>query len=181
MSSAGRRLSQAEGWGRGRRLALVVTVAFGLVVLGAVTAGLWSATADQVDGPAPPELAGLRLTGSVVGPEAIAQVDELHGTEIEIVDAWIGHYEQGGTVWVGQASSVAKARELLDDMVLRIGEGESPFQGLTRQEFQGMPVYRVRDDRQAHFFYQTGTQVVWLAAPPGAEDAFLAEAVREVS
>ncbi len=166
---------------RGTGLALIVTLVFGLLVLVAVGAGLWSATADQETSPAPTELAGYRLVWSVVGPQAIAEVNSLHGTDIDIVDAWIGHYQEGGAVWVAQATSEAKAREMLDEMVLRIKDGGSPFRGLTRREFQGMPLYSVRDARQAHFFYQSGVQVVWLATPPGAEEAFLAKALDEVS
>jgi hypothetical protein len=159
----------------------MVTLVFALILAVSVATGLWSATADQEAGPAPTELAGYRLLDSVTGSEAVAQVNELHGTDIDIADAWIGQYQQGGTVWAARASSEAKARELMDDMVLNIEDGGSPFWGLTRQEFQGMPLYSVRDSRQVHFFYQIDAQVVWLAAPPGDEDAFLAKAVREVS
>ena len=173
-------LSQGEK-GRGGSLVLIITLVFALVLALSVASGLWSATADHDTTPAPAELAGFRLIGSMAGPEAISEVNELHGTEIEIVDAWIGHYQQGGTVWVARAASELKARELLDVMVLGIEEGSSPFKGLTQQDFQGMPLYTVRDARQIHFFYQIGAQVVWLAAPPGAEDAFLAKAVNEVS
>jgi hypothetical protein len=143
--------------------------------------GLWSVASDQEVSPAPSELAGYRLVGSVVGAEAIADVNELHGTEIDVVDAWIGHYQQGGTVWAATATDESKARELLDEMVFGIEGGGTPFSGLTRQELQGMPLFRVQDARQVHFFYQTGAQVVWLAAPTGGEEGFLAETIREVN
>ncbi len=174
-------VSQKEGRARGRGWVLVVSLVFGLVLAVSVASGLWSATADQKTSPAPTELAGYRLIGSVTGQEAIAQVNGLHGTDIDIVDAWIGQYQQDGTVWVARAGSEVKAEELLDDMVRRIDDGGSPFWGLTRQEFQGMPLYSVRDASQVHFFYQIDTKVVWLATPPGDEDAFLAKAIREVS
>ncbi len=167
--------------GQGKSLAFLITLVFAILVALSVASGLWSATAGQDTTPAPAELAGFRLIGSVAGPEAIAEVDNLHGTEIEIVDAWVGQYQQGGTVWASWASSEVKAQELLDIMVLRIQEGNSPFKGLTQRDFQGMPLYTVRDARQIHFFYQIGAQVVWLAAPPGAEEAFLAKVVHEVS
>ncbi len=169
-------------WGRdqGNAKILVVTVLFAVLVAGAVATGLWSAAANQASTPAPRELAGYQLVQAVVGPEAIDEVNRLHGTDIEIIDAWIGFYEGGGEVWVSRASDEAKARELLDDMATNIRDGDSPFRGLTRQEFQGVPVYAVTDARQVHFFYQTGAQVVWLAAPPGAEESFLSAAFREM-
>ena len=181
MRSAFQHLLPEGEKGRGGSLALIITLVFALVLALSVASGLWSIASTQESGPAPNQLAGYHLTTVMVGPEAIAEVNGLHGKEIDVVDAWIGHYQQGGTVWVARAASELKARELLDVMVLGIEEGSSPFKGLTQQDFQGMPLYTVRDARQIHFFYQIGAQVVWLAAPPGAEDAFLAKAVREVS
>lgn len=174
------RIVVKEEKGRGYSLVPAVSLLFGLLVIVGVGAGLWSVTADQESTPAPRELAGYRLVEAVVGPEAIDEINRLHGTGIEIVDAWIGRYQGGGGVWVSQASSGAKARELLDEMVTNIQDGGSPFRGLTRQEFQGMPLYSVRDSRLVHYFYQTGTQVVWVATPPGDEENFLSATFRKV-
>jgi HAMP domain-containing protein len=180
MRFAYQRPTSEGGRDRGNAKILVVTVLFAVLVAGAVATGLWSAADNQASTPAPKELAGYHLVQAVAGPEAIDEVNRLHGTDIEIVDAWIGLYEDGGEVWVSRASDEAKARELLDDMSSNIRDGDSPFRGLTRQEFQGVPVYAVTDARQVHFFYQTGAQVVWLAVPPGAEDSFLSAAFREM-
>lgn len=166
--------------GQGTAAVLVATLVFAVLVAVGVAAGLWSAAGNRASTPAPTQLAGYNLVQAVSGPQAVDDVSRLHGTDIEIVDAWIGHYEGGGEVWVAQASSEAKARELVDDMVTDIQDGGSPFRGLARQQFRGMPVYAVEDWRQIHYFYQRGTQVVWVATPPGAEDAFLAAAFREV-
>ena len=97
------------------------------------------------------------------------------------MDAWIGRYEDGGAIWVAASGSEENALQLLDDMVRRIEDGDSPYQGLTRDEFQGVSMYAVRDTSQHHFFYQMGTQVVWVATPPSVEGAFLADALRKVS
>lgn len=175
-----RRPTLKGGRDQGNAKILVVTVLFAVLVAGAVAMGLWSAAGNQASAPAPTELAGYHLVQAVAGPEAIAEINDLHGTEIEVIDAWIGVYQDGGGVWVSQAADEAKARELLDDMATNIRDGDSPFRGLTRQEFQGVPVYAVTDARQTHFFYQIGVQVVWLAAPQGAEEAFLSAAFREI-
>ncbi len=167
--------------GQGKALVLAVTLLFALLIAVGVATGLWSISGGQeAPTPAPIELAGYHLTHAVAGPQAIAEVNRLHGTAIEIVDAWIGHYQEGGTVWVARASSEEKARQLLDEMIRGIQDGGSPFRGLTRQEIEGVAVYSVRDAGQLHFFYQRVTQVVWVATPPGAEEPFLSEAMRKV-
>lgn len=158
----------------------MITTAFAVALVFAVGVGLWSVAVGGDGSPAPAEVAGYRLVRTMTGHEAMAEVENLHGTPINVVDAWIGHYEQGGTIWVAQAATEAKAQELVEEMVAGIEEGGTPFSGLTDLEFQGVPLYSVRDARQVHFFYEIGDRVVWLATPPGDEDAFLAGAMREV-
>ncbi len=175
------RLVLRGGRDQGSAKVLMVSVLFAVLVAAGVATGLWSAAGNQASTPAPGELAGYYLVGAVTGPEAIDDIDRLHGTGIEIVDAWIGRYQGDGGVWVSRASDEAKAQELLDDMVSNIQDGGSPFSGLTRQEFQGMPVYAVRDARQVHYFYLQETQVVWVATPPGAEESFLLDVLRKVA
>ncbi len=180
MRDTSHRSAPRGGREQGSAKALMVSVLFAVLVAVGVATGLWSAAGNQASTPAPAELAGYNLVSAVAGPEAIADINRLHGTGIEIIDAWIGRYQGDGGVWVSRASDEAKARELLDEMVTNIEDGGSPFSGLTPQEFQGMPVYAVRDARQVHYFYQQDTQVVWVATPPGAEESFLLDVLRKV-
>ncbi len=177
------RLALRGGRDQGSAKVLMVSVLFAVLVAVSVATGLWSAADNQATSstPAPGELAGYSLVGAMAGPEAIDSINRLHGTAIDIVDAWVGHYQDDGGVWVSRASDEAMARQLLDDMVTNIQEGDSPFYGLTPQEFQGVPVFVVRDGRQAHYFYQQETQVVWVATPPGAEESFLLDVLRKVA
>ena len=173
-----RPLRIGRGWGKA--LVVSTSVIFGLLIAFSVASGLWSIASTQQSGPAPNQLAGYHLTTVMVGPEAIAEVNGLHGKEIDVVDAWVGHYQGGGAVWVAQAASEEKARQLLDDMVRRIQDGGSPFRGLTPQAYKGLTVYSVTDGRQMHFFYQRSAKVVWVATPPAAEEDFFAAAFRKV-
>ena len=165
--------------GPGKVLVLSIPLVFGLVIAVSVASGLWSITSSQESGPAPNQLAGYHLTTVMVGPEAIAEVNGLHGKDIEVVDAWVGHYQGQGAVWVAEASNEEKARQLLDDMVRHIQDGGSPFRGLTPQAYQGLTVYRVTDGRQVHFFYQRDVKVVWVTAPQDAEEDFFSAAFRK--
>ena len=176
------RLALRGGRDQGSAKLLMVSVLFAVMVAVGVGTGLWSAAGNRAASTPPPgELAGYDLIEAVVGPEAIDDINRLHGTAIDIVDAWVGRYRDDGGVWVSRASDEANARQLLDDMVTNIQDGGSPFRGLTPQEFQGMPVYAVIDARQVHYFYQQETQVVWVTTPPGAEESFLLDVLRKVA
>lgn len=167
---------------RQRGLVFWLQISFAAVLLAAVGGGLWAITADQESAAAVPgEVAGYRLAEAMVGQEALVEIDRLHGTDIEIVDGWVGHYEKKGGIWVARAASEEEARQLLDDMTRHIEDGNEFFADLRQQEFQGLPVYTVKGGGQLHYYYQSGSTVVWVATPPGAEMSFLAEAIKKVS
>ena len=168
---------------RSRFLIPTLPLVFGFVILVSVAAGLWSIASKQEShaGPAPHELAGYELAGVMVGPEALAEINSLHGKPVgDISDGWVAHYDGNATIWVATAATDEDARRLLDEMALGIQNGDSPFRGLAAQTYEGLTLYRVTDGQQWHFFYQRGLKVVWIAAPRGAEDEFLAAAFGEV-
>lgn len=175
-----RRLFRRPGLPLSRGFAPLLAAALAVALLlagGATLLGLRSASGGDDTTPAPREIAGHKLTQAVTGAEAMAEVDRLHGKSIDLADAWVGRYEGGGAVWVAEAASEDGAFALLDAMVRAIEDGGSPYQGLTQNKFEGMPMYAVRDANGHHFFYQAKTRVVWVATPPGAEQAFLSEAL----
>jgi hypothetical protein len=157
-----------------------VPALFALAIGFSVASGLWSAASQQEVTPAPRELAGYHLDQAMSGPQAIAEISDLHGEDIDVTEAWVGHYQGSGTIWAAQASGERQAIRLLEKMVRGIGEGNSPFQGLRQLEVDGILVYTVTDGHQQHFFYQQGDQVVWVAAPKGAEDTFLSAALDKI-
>lgn len=166
----------------GFRLSVVAApMVFALAVAVSVFLGLSSIASEHEEGPAPAALAGYQLDGVMVGPDALAEINQLHGKEIEdVFDGWVGHYEENGTVWVAAATTEDRAKQLLDDMVEGIQKGGSPFTGLKQREYEGQVFFSVSDGKQMHFFYQSGTKVVWLAAPKGSEEEFLAATFKEV-
>ena len=173
--------ARRSGASVGKLLAFAVPLVFAIAISLSVAAGLWSATSQQETTPAPRQLAGYDLDQVMTGQEAIAEISELHGEDIPVAEAWVAHYQANGTVWAARAADTGQAIQLLDRMVRGIQRGTSPFSGLTRSQFEGIPVYAVTDGRQTHFFYRQGDRVVWLATPRGAEDAFLSAAVQEIS
>lgn len=164
----------------GRLLTVLVPAFFALVIGLSVATGLWSAASQQETTPAPRQLAGYHLDQAMSGPEAIAEIDALHGEDIPVAEAWVAHYQGNGTVWAARATESKQAAQLLDRMVRGIQQGTSPFQNLRQLEVDGILVYTVTDGHQQHFFYQKGDQLVWVATPKGAEDAFLSAALDKI-
>jgi hypothetical protein len=116
----------------------------------------------------PERLGILQRVSSSDGPEAMARVDRLHGTDIQLTSAYIVEYVYGaerGTVWVGEAASSDDAVELTRRMVEAIAEGGSGFGNLQKLTIAGHEVFQVDGPGGQHFFYhsdRTREQVVWL-------------------
>jgi len=153
-------------------------ILLGLLLVAAVGRGLWAAAQEGKPQPFPGEIAGLHLVRGVTGEEALAEVRQLHGKEVGLVSGWVAQYQGRATVWVGQAESEAQAAQLLQAMTQRIGVGNPVFSGLERREVEGQEVFSVVGQGQRHYYYQRGRLVIWLAAPPGKEKEFLADALR---
>ncbi len=102
----------------------------------------------------------------------------MHGQDVGLSAAWIGHYQASGTVWYGEVASETKAAELIDRMSRKIASGNQVFTNLRQQQYDGVMVYSVTGMGQQHFFYQTGKVTIWLAAPKGGEEPFLRDAFR---
>ena len=165
----------AYGW-----LVQAAVVAFAIVLIGAVARGLWSAAADHEPATAPVQLAGYQLLSVMTGDEALGEITKFHGKEISVVEAWIGHYQEDGAVWVARAASVDEAAQFVAAMARGIQKGGTPFSGLSSRDLQGMTIYGVTDGRQPHYFYQMDDRVVWVTAPAGAGTEFLTAALEAV-
>ena len=98
----------------------------------------------------------------------MARIGRLHGTDIELVSAYIAEYAHGNerlTVWVGRAESRDAAVELSRRMIEGIEKGGSGFSNLQRLTIAGHEVFRVDGHGGEHFFYISREQrerVVWL-------------------
>ncbi|MBI4216439.1 MAG: hypothetical protein HY687_03510 [Chloroflexi bacterium] len=163
----------------GRRRAMrLLQIGLVLVLVGAV---LWSWTANTSGTISPPHSLGtLTLKSQVVGPEAVAQVSELHGKKLPIQDAFVARYTgaQGAlTAWVSLSASESEAADLLQRMLEGIRAGNRMFTGLTQEQLKGRDVYRVYGQGQSHYFYRSGVRVVWLAIEAGDGPALLKAAL----
>ncbi len=123
----------------------------------------------------PQRLGTLELIGTIEGSEALAQVNRLHGTDIELVSTYIAEYDHAAspyhsgderlTVWVGRTESRDAAAELTRRMVDAIEKGGSGFSNLQQLTIADQEVFRVEGPGGEHFFYNSREQrerVIWL-------------------
>ncbi len=162
---------------------------FQLFVVVGFLAAVWFSFGQNVLAPGkqldvPERLGTLQLIGTIGGSEAMARIGRLHGTDIELVSAYIVEYVHGterGTVWVGRAESRDAAAELIRRMIEGIEKGGSGFSNLQRLTVAGHEVFRVDGPGGEHFFYSSREQrerVVWLTIEAADALPILEQAVK---
>lgn len=112
----------------------------------------------------PGMLAGLQLTGSVTGPDAVKQVSALHDERFPITSAEIAQYASGrAMVWVSWSADAPAAETMVEQMAARISEGGSPFDA--PEPLSGEKgVWVTHGMGQEHFFFSKGNAVWWISA-----------------
>ena len=141
--------------------------------------------APQQPAGAPEQFGGLRLVSSTSGPPAMARINQLHGTEIVMVSAYVAEYSlsysERVTVWVGQAASRDAAGELLDRMITAIARGGTGFSSPQTLSVTGHDIFRVAGPGGEHYFYlspEPGSRVIWLTITAGDSQPILEQAVK---
>ncbi|MBI4333714.1 MAG: hypothetical protein HY673_20830 [Chloroflexi bacterium] len=155
-------------------------IGFGLAIIIFLGAGLLNYTASFSERTLPHNIAGLPLTQSMSGDEARREVNQLHGLDITLQDAWIGHYGgQAAIIWVSLSPTENDSSYLMSAMMTRIRQGNAYFGNLQEMAIEGQKVYTVvSQDRQKHYIWQVDRKVIWIAAPQGKEMLFVQEALR---
>jgi len=129
----------------------------------------------------PPHLGGLELTHQVSGPEAIRDIERLHGVRMDMADASIFHYSAGGErvqVWVARAPSEKGAEDLLQRMTLGMEGGDSPFTPPRPQIMDGQEVFFSQGQGAYHYYYRKGDRVIWVQIEARDPQLLLQEALR---
>jgi len=137
------------------------------------------AIADPDAATLPDSLAGLRLVSAVYGPEAVAEVNHLHRKEFTLTSGAMGVYGSGAqaTLWVTGAPLDVMAAQMVTAMRDKIAEGNSPFLPLGERQVGQRTIYELGGMGQRHFYFQSSSLVVWLAANPEVADQALRDAL----
>ena len=124
------------------------------------------------EGTLPESIAGLRLTSSTTGAQAIEDVSSMHGKEFPIEFGEIGVYgNREITLWVAGAASSEVATQMTAAMQAKIAQGNSPFTPIDEIQNRDRKVFVLDGMGQRHYYFQSKNLVIWLAANPSVADA----------
>ncbi|GAB4262672.1 MAG: hypothetical protein Kow0080_00230 [Candidatus Promineifilaceae bacterium] len=129
----------------------------------------------------PETLAGLPQVEARFGPDAVAVVADLHGKQFPLSSGAYGMYGEHGRMamlWVAGTPAKAMAARMVAEMEEAIAKGESPFTPTGTREVNGRTLYELTGMGQRHFYFQSGSLVVWLAADEPITTVALEEAMQ---
>ncbi len=164
-------------------------IAIGLVAAIGLSFGL-NVLVPRMQRDAPERLGNMELIDTFRGAEAMAQVNRLHGLDIDLADAFVATYTHDSpyhgnshtTVWVGRAESVEAASRLTQRMVDSISKGDSVFNNFQRLTVADLEVFQVDGPGGRHFFYSSQKQreaVVWVTIEADDPLSILTEALNK--
>ncbi|RME49280.1 MAG: hypothetical protein D6791_01105 [Chloroflexi bacterium] len=159
--------AQAQAAGQVRRRWPAWALLGGGLLLLVVAVFLWGWTrAGAGAEPLPQALAGLPLTASVQGPEAIREINRLHDNRFPLSSGAVGYYGSRGQaiLWVAGSPFSWLAAGMVRAMHHRIAEGNSPFRPLGMRRMNDRAVYELTGMGQRHFYFRSGRRLIWLAA-----------------
>jgi hypothetical protein len=126
----------------------------------------------------------MRLEKVQSGKEARREIDRLHGKQISFLRGYIGTYvaENGsGQLWVSEHSSEREASEAIEKMAYGMKQGkQQQFWHFRKMMIEQRSVYLAVGMGQAHYFFQKGAEVIWLAVDPSLAKEAIRDAVRKM-
>ncbi len=169
-------------------------IVLGIVVLIGSSFGINVLGARKHPG-VPEKLMEMRLGNYVSGSEALSQVNQLHGTGIQITGAIIADYshdfnpyhksnDERVDVWIGKTSTVADANVLVSQMYQAVQEGKrnTPFSNPRKVTVDGQELAQLDGPGGTHFFYaaaQPTPRIIWLTIKSANPDAVLSEVLKD--
>ena len=139
---------------------------------------------NSTDIPLPQSIGSMRLDKVQSGEEARQEIDRLHGKQISLLRGYIGMYvaENGrGQLWVSEHSSDSEATEAVEKMAHGIQQGkQQEFWHFRKMKIERRPVYLAVGMGQAHYFFQSGAKVIWLAVDPSLAKEAIRDTVRKI-
>jgi len=157
-----------------KRIFPIGLIAVGMfLITGAVG---WSYFNNVVSQPAvvilPDAVAGLQIAESKTGAQAMAEFENLHGKQFPISLGSIGIYGNHQiTLWVAGVPTDSIAFEMVEAMQGKIAQGNSPFTPLEQFNQGNRTIYALEGMAQKHYYFQSKSLVIWLAADPAIADA----------
>jgi len=129
----------------------------------------------------PETIAGLALTDASYGPEAVDVIARLHGRSFPLSSGAYGMYGDHDNMvmlWVAGVPARVMASKMIVEMEQAIAKGDSPFTPIGTREVSGRTVYELTGMGQRHYYFRSGSLVVWLAADEPIAETALADALK---
>ena len=124
-----------------------------------------------------PSIDDLKLVKLLEGQDAIAAINKLHGTPLNVVRGYIAHYEgvnDKATIWVSEASSQELAQEQIEVMISKMKNNRrSPFSHYRNLEARGLAVIAFNGLGQVHYVFRDNKWVYWISADSKRIDKIL--------
>jgi hypothetical protein len=165
-----------------RRIGPAIVIASGVLL---IIAGLlyWQFTgtiADPAAATLPETLAGLEQVEASFGPKAVDVVTQLHGKAFPLSSGAYGMYgDHNGMamLWVAGSPAKAMASKMVGEMEQAIAKGDSPFTPTGTRRVGDRTLYELIGMGQRHYYFQSASLVVWLAADDSIAESALAESL----
>jgi hypothetical protein len=132
----------------------------------------------------PQTIGTLQLVRLQSGKEAREEINRLHGKQLSFLKGYIGTYKYGekkATIWLSVYESDDTAERELVKMAESLKVGKSGvfrhFQTLSIKEES---VYFVTGMGQAHYFFDKGKKVFWLAVEPSEARQVIRDLVEKI-
>jgi len=101
-----------------------------------------------------------------------------------LLRGYIGTYvaqNGSGQLWVSEHISEREATEALEKMADGMKQGkQQQFWHFRQMMIEQRPVYLVVGMGQAHYFFQKGAKVIWLAVDPALAKEAIRDTMREM-
>jgi len=121
-------------------------------------------TNDNLVERVPQSIAGLQLSQVITGQEAIDSIHQLHGKDFPLSGGAVATYgTQNAILWISGTGGERDAADLTELMKTRIAEGRSPFIDQGSFKVDGTLIYALEGLGQVHYYWQSGSLVLWLA------------------
>jgi hypothetical protein len=167
--------SQRPVWSRSLLVLVFVTIAL-IAFIAFLAAQPGISTLGAQTAPLPIQLSGQPMTAHSRGVAAVNAIEELHGRGFGLTAGEVAQYGTG-RAWIAQTRNDAGARAMIDNMTQRIAEGHGPYTPTGTRQLAGHTVYALTGQGQSHFYWQSGSRVVWLAVDPAHAERDLMEMV----
>jgi len=126
----------------------------------------------------PRTIAGLALAQVITGQEAVDAIHQLHGKDFPLTNGAVASYgAQNATLWVSGTGGESDAAALTEMMKVRIAEGRSPFVDQGSFNLDGFTIYALDGLGQAHYYWQSGSLVLWLTVDQELASSALQETI----